>query len=204
MVVQTVLARVPLYLTDNNRMVADAESTHSSVSFGEPPFGDLPAAGVSGRTAQLQRAVAARDEFIATVAHELRNPIAPLMFQIRLSIDKTEHMDRSGETISPEWACGQLRRIEQRLHRLLETLDRLLDVSRLSSGRIDLEFETVDLAEVVRDVLGSFEAELAVARCEAASHDAGGCYRLVGSSSPGPDLQKPAVERHPVRRGTSN
>ena len=163
----TVLARVPLYLTDNNRMVADAESTHSSVSFGEPPFGDLAAAGVSGRTAQLQRAVAARDEFIATVAHELRNPIAPLMFQIRLSIDKTEHMDRSGETISPEWACGQLRRIEQRLHRFLETLDRLLDVSRLSSGRIDLECETVDLAEVVRDVLGSLEAELAVARCEA-------------------------------------
>jgi PAS domain S-box-containing protein len=162
----TVLARVPLYLTDNNRVVDDAESTYSSVSLGEPPFGDLPAAGVSGRTAQLQRAVAARDEFIATVAHELRNPIAPLMFQIRLSIDKTEHMDRSGEPISPEWARGQLRRIEQRLHRLLETLDRLLDVSRLSSGRIDLEFETVDLGEVVRDVLSSFEAELAVARCE--------------------------------------
>ena len=121
----------------------------------------------SARTAELQRAVAARDEFIATVAHELRNPIAPLMFQIRLSIDKTEQMDRSGEAISAEWARGQLRRIEQRLHRLLETLDRLLDVSRLSSGRIDLEFDNVDLAEVVRDVLGSFEAELAVARCEA-------------------------------------
>ena len=75
-------------------------------------------------------------------------------------------MDRSGQAIPAEWARGQLRRIEQRLHRLLETLDRLLDVSRLSSGRVDLEFETVDLAEVVRDVVGSFEAELAVARCE--------------------------------------
>ena len=88
------------------------------------------------------------------------------MFQIRLSIDKAEQMERSGEAIPAEWTRGQLRRIEHRLHRLLETLDRLLDVSRLSSGRIDLEFETVDLAEVVRDVVGSFEAELAVARCE--------------------------------------
>ena len=146
------------------------------------PFGDLPAAGdVSGRTAQLQRAVAARDEFIATVAHELRNPIAPLMFQIRLSIDKAEQMDRSGEAIPAEWARGQLRRIEQRLHRLLETLDRLLDVSRLSSGRIDLEFETVDLAEVVRDVVGSFEAELAVARCEPRVTTAGGCRSAGGT-----------------------
>ena len=162
----TVLARVPLYLTDHHRSADEAAFPHTSGALGDAPCADPPAAGTSRRTAELQRAVAARDEFIATVAHELRNPIAPLTFQIRLSIDKTEHMERSGEAISAEWARGQFRRIEQRLHRLLETLDRLLDVSRLSSGRIDLEFETVDLVEVVRDVVGSFEAELAVARCE--------------------------------------
>ena len=145
----TVLARVPLSLPDHG-VGPEAPESYPSLE----------------RIAELQRAVAARDEFIATVAHELRNPIAPLMFQVRLSIDKTEHMERAGEAISAEWARGQLKRIEHRLHRFLETLDRLLDVSRLSSGRIDLEFETVDLVEVVRDVLGSFEAELAVARCE--------------------------------------
>ena len=131
----------------------DPASGEAALPRGGDPFLDLPAAGDSGRNVQLQRAVAARDEFIATVAHELRNPIAPLVFQIRLSIDKAEQMERAGEAIPAEWARGQLRRIEQRLHRLLETLDRLLDVSRLSSGRIDLEFETVDLAEVVRDVV---------------------------------------------------
>jgi PAS domain S-box-containing protein len=162
----TVLARVPLYLTDQAASSDAAASPDSPIALGDAPFDDLSAAGLSGRAAQLQRAVAARDEFIATVAHELRNPIAPLMFQIRLSIDRAEQMDRSGEVVPAEWARGQLRRIEQRLHRFLETLDRLLDVSRLSSGRIDLEFEPVDLSEVVRDVAGSFEAELAVARCE--------------------------------------
>ena len=161
----TVLARVPLYLTDHSPLV-DTTSADSPAVPGEARYIELPTGDVSGRLAELQRAVAARDEFIATVAHELRNPIAPLMFQIRLSIDKVEQMDRASEAIPAEWARGQLRRIEQRLHRLLETLDRLLDVSRLSSGRIDLEFETVDLAEVVRDVVGSFEAELAIARCE--------------------------------------
>jgi signal transduction histidine kinase len=157
---------VPLYLTDHAASSDAAASPDSPIALGDAPFDDLSAAGLSGRAAQLQRAVAARDEFIATVAHELRNPIAPLMFQIRLSIDRAEQMDRSGEVVPAEWARGQLRRIEQRLHRFLETLDRLLDVSRLSSGRIDLEFEPVDLSEVVRDVAGSFEAELAVARCE--------------------------------------
>jgi len=123
-------------------------------------------AGSSSRVHELQRAVAARDEFIATVAHELRNPIAPLMFQVRLSIDKAEQLERAGESVSADWARAQLRRIEQRLHRLLETLDRLLDVSRLFSGRIDLELDNVDLVESVRDVLESFEAELAVGRCK--------------------------------------
>ena len=162
----TVLARVPLYLTDHTPSVDGAASPDWSILPNDDRYADLPTSDVAGRLAQLQRAVAARDEFIATVAHELRNPIAPLMFQIRLSIDKIEQIDRAGETIPAEWARAQLRRIEQRLHRFLETLDRLLDVSRLSSGRIDLEFEHVDMAEIVRDVVGSFEAELAVARCE--------------------------------------
>ena len=48
---------------------------------------------------------------------------------------------------------------------MLETLDRLLDVSRLSSGRIDLELDEIDLVESALEVLESFEAELAVARC---------------------------------------
>ena len=98
------------------------------------------------RLQELQHAVASRDEFIATVAHELRNPVAPLMFQLRLAIEKAEHMAPAGEALPSEWVQSQLRRIEQRLHRLLETLDRLLDVSRLSTGRIDLQPEPMNLA----------------------------------------------------------
>ena len=117
------------------------------------------------RLQELQRAVGARDEFIATVAHELRNPIAPLTFQVRLALNKTEQMAAAGTPVSVEWIQSQLRGVEQRLHRLLETLDRLLDVSRLSTGRIDLQVEPMDLAVVVRDVINTLEAELAVARC---------------------------------------
>ncbi len=118
------------------------------------------------RLQELQRAVGARDEFIATVAHELRNPIAPLMFQVRLALNKAEQLAATGTPVSVEWIQTQLRGVERRLHRVLETLDRLLDVSRLSTGRIDLQVEPMNLAEVVREVIDAFEAELAVARCK--------------------------------------
>jgi PAS domain S-box-containing protein len=160
----TVLARVPLSLTEGPRVGGESLDAAGSEPGGS--FADGMIAGPQNRIQELQSAVTARDEFIATVAHELRNPIAPLAFQVRLSIDKTEQMEKAGDAVSAEWTRGQLRRIEQRLHRFLETLDRILDVSRLSSGRIDLELDSVDLVESVRDVLTSFEAEFAVARCE--------------------------------------
>ena len=160
----TVLARVPLYPVATLPPIGHGLALDTD----EPDGGGAPPELLrsSGRIEDLQRAVAARDDFIATVAHELRNPLSPLMFQVRLSIDKAEQMDRTGEPMSAEWARAQLGRIEQRLHRLLEILDRLLDVSRLATGRIDLELERVDLVESLKDVLASFEAELAVARCE--------------------------------------
>jgi len=132
--------------------------------FTEP--GGIVEASIRTRLQELQRAVGARDEFIATVAHELRNPIAPLTFQVRLALNKTEQIAAAGAPVPIEWVQTQLRGIEQRLHRLLETLDRLLDVSRLSTGRIDLQPAPMSLAAVVREVVDSFDAELAVARCK--------------------------------------
>ena len=146
------------------------------------------------RLQELQRAVGARDEFIATVAHELRNPIAPLTFQVRLALTKIEQMTAAGTPISADWVQSQLRGIEHRLHRLLETLDRLLDVSRLSTGRIDLQPEPMNLASVVRDVIGTLEAEFAVARCKLTWSDHGDSHRHMGSATSGADLPEPAVK----------
>ena len=156
------------------------------------------------RLQELQHAVGARDEFIATVAHELRNPVSPLMFQFRLAIEKTEQMAVTGEPVPSEWVQSQLRRIEQRLHRLLETLDRLLDVSRLSTGRIDLQPEPMNLARTVRDVIGTFEAELAVARCKLTITERGQADGLMGSGAAGADLPQPDVQCDSVRGGTTD
>ena len=123
-------------------------------------------AAARARIAELERQLAARDEFLATIAHELRNPLTPLLFQARVISARLASTSLS-EPASPDWTLSQVRRLEQQLQRVMEVLDRLLDLSRLSSGRIDLRIDVVDLVEVVRDVIGSFQAELAMSECEA-------------------------------------
>jgi signal transduction histidine kinase len=157
------------FLSDSERGVGEARENRNLQTV-EETVGlvpdRFPDEAIRARLQELQRAVAARDEFIATVSHELRNPIAPLAFQVKLALDKTEQFAAAGTPVSTDWIQTQLRGVEQRLHRLLETLDRLLDVSRLSTGRIDLQVEPMNLGQVVREVIGAFDAELAVARCK--------------------------------------
>jgi PAS domain S-box-containing protein len=167
----TVLAQVPVssyvhgsQATRRHERRADGNLPAASAGARQPAESVLTS--LRARLQELQHAVAARDDFVATVAHELRNPVAPLMFQIRLAIERSEQVALAGQPLSAEWFQSQLRRVEQRLHRLLETLDRLLDVSRLSTGRVDLQYESMNLAQTVREILGTFEAELAVARCK--------------------------------------
>ena len=165
---RSLLAFLSLQLVSSGRGEAGAAGPHATIADRPTESHETNGSLLSAfrvRLQELQRAVGARDEFIATVAHELRNPIAPLAFQVRLALNKTEQLAAAGTPPSVDWMQTQLRGIEQRLHRLLETLDRLLDVSRLSTGRIDLQPEPLDLAATVREVIGTFDAELAVARC---------------------------------------
>lgn len=116
------------------------------------------------RVAELTREVALHDEFLSTLGHELRNPLAPIFMQAQYLLDAV----RQGETkaLSSEWMGSQLEGFCRRLHRFLEMLNRIMDLSRMSAGQLSLELEEVDLAELVRDVASSVERELHAARSE--------------------------------------
>ncbi len=86
-----------------------------------------------------ERAAAQRDEFLAVLAHELRNPLAP----IRTSL---EVLRRAPEGPRAERARQVAERQVQAMVRLI---DDLLDVSRISRGKIALQREPVSLAQVV-------------------------------------------------------
>jgi PAS domain S-box-containing protein len=105
---------------------------------------------------QAQEAIAARDEFLFIASHELRTPLTPLLIQLQRLLRGSEQ-----ETgVTPEAARTMLRRAERQVKRLVTLIESLLDVSRISSGRLELQVEPVDLVDVLRDVTGRFREEL--------------------------------------------
>ncbi|MEP7314936.1 MAG: ATP-binding protein [Pseudomonadota bacterium] len=89
----------------------------------------------------LRRADQRKDEFLATLAHELRNPLAPIRHAAKL----LESADRdAGQRL---WAREVIARQVQRMSLLL---DDLLDVSRITRGRLELRKERVRLAALVQ------------------------------------------------------
>jgi PAS domain S-box-containing protein len=102
---------------------------------------------VEERTEQLARANEAlrdadrrKDEFLATLAHELRNPLAPISNSLQLM--KMPRVDAGLVQKSRDM-------MERQVHHIVRLVDDLLDVSRVMRGKIELRREPVELATVV-------------------------------------------------------
>src|SRR5262249_52237323 len=91
---------------------------------------------------ELRYADRRKDEFLATLAHELRNPLAP----IRNALELLRHSD--GNALLLEQAHSMMGRQVDQMVRLI---DDLLDMSRISQGKIQLRKERVELAAVVQN-----------------------------------------------------
>lgn len=106
------------------------------------------------RITELSEALKARDEFISAVAHELRNPMTPIVMQIQ----RLMNIARSAMNGEPEQILRGLERLEQLIERYIKRATTLLDVSRMTSGVLRLELESVDLSKLVRDVAAGLKA----------------------------------------------
>jgi PAS domain S-box-containing protein len=107
------------------------------------------------RTEQaLREADRRKDEFLATLSHELRNPLAP----VRSSLYVLSHVELGGE--QARRALGVIERQVSHLSRLVEDL---LDVTRVSRGKIRLQRARVDLADLVRRTLDDYRGNLQTA-----------------------------------------
>ena len=99
---------------------------------------------------QLREASIRKDEFLATLAHELRNPLAPILVSIEIMrrAKRIEASDQERLDLSPrvDHALDVLQRQVGQMVRLVEDL---LDAGRISRGKIDLRRERVELSSVV-------------------------------------------------------
>ncbi|HVR63327.1 MAG TPA: ATP-binding protein [Polyangia bacterium] len=111
---------------------------------------------------EAQEAIGARDEFLSIASHELRTPLTPLQIQIEMLLRQS----RQDLFSQPERLQRIVDRSQRQVRRLETLIDNLLDVSRAAAGRLQMEFETVELGEVVREVAARFADELAAAGSE--------------------------------------
>lgn len=96
----------------------------------------------------LKEADQRKDEFLALLAHELRNPLAP----IRNSLQIMRLTNNAADVVE------QVRSVmERQLAHMVRLVDDLLDVSRISRGKIELRKEPIELAEVVRGAVETCE-----------------------------------------------
>lgn len=116
-------------------------------------FGALVREGFRER----ELAIKARDEFISTASHELRTPVTSLAL-VAAHIRRLEAQENPAAVSAA--VLRHLGAVHRQTARLTTLVENLLDVSRISSGRLHLDLEEVDLALVTREVAERFEGEL--------------------------------------------
>jgi signal transduction histidine kinase/CheY-like chemotaxis protein len=100
---------------------------------------------------QLREADRRKDEFLATLAHELRNPLAPIRTGIEIL---------KGETVPPSSKAQAHEVIARQLQHMVRLIDDLLDVSRITAGKLSLRQERLDFVGVVHQAVETARAAI--------------------------------------------
>ncbi|MCI0332802.1 MAG: MASE1 domain-containing protein [Planctomycetes bacterium] len=94
--------------------------------------------------AVLKEADRRKDEFLATLAHELRNPLAPIRAGVDLMRLGGSHKIQDGEVLDM---------LDRQVQQITRLVDDLLDVSRVTRGKVQLQWQPVDLKAIVEQAI---------------------------------------------------
>lgn len=98
---------------------------------------------------EAQEAIRLRDEFLSVASHELRTPLTPLNLKLGM-LRRVADQSVTG-SLPAEQVSADIGVAARHVQRLTNLVDHLLDVTRIRAGKLQLQLEEVDLAEVVRD-----------------------------------------------------
>jgi signal transduction histidine kinase len=112
---------------------------------------------------EAREAIRLRDEFLSVASHELRTPLTPLNLKLGLVRRMAE---QAGEgTLPAAQVAVDIGIAARHVQRLTNLVDHLLDVTRIRAGRLQLQLELVDLADVVRDTAARLASVAAESGC---------------------------------------
>jgi signal transduction histidine kinase len=99
------------------------------------------------RDAELQKVAAeaanrSKDQFLAILGHELRNPLAPILTALQLMSLRSDRSNLKERAV-----------IDRQVRHLMRLVDDLLDISRIARGKIELRHQTLDMADMVANAI---------------------------------------------------
>src|SRR6185436_17525598 len=118
--------------------------------------------------ARVQEAVRVREDFLAIASHELRTPVTSLRLQVQI-VERAlaEELAKARSASEPFQAAAGLERVlsytgilGEDSRRLVRLVNGLLDVTRISSGKLDIQAEDLDFRDVVKSGIDAMMPEL--------------------------------------------
>jgi len=109
-----------------------------------------------------REAIALRDEFLSICSHELKTPLTTLKLQTQMN----RRIFNQKGSMPTERASALLSTTDRQVDRLSRLVDDMLDVSRIATGKLRMEFESFDIAALVREVAERMRPQLESASCD--------------------------------------
>lgn len=110
---------------------------------------------------ELRKLLRAKDDFIAIAAHELRNPMTPIIGVAELALIAAH---KAGDSCPPR-VTVLLERLQKLVQDYIKRATRLLDINRVEAGNLELKPTAVDLSELVRTIAEKYGAAAAHQSC---------------------------------------
>lgn len=107
---------------------------------------------------EAQKAISARDEFLSIASHELKTPLTPLKLQLQMLARQVKRNDLNN--LSPEKLLNIVGSADKQMERLGKLIEDLLDVSRITSGKLTLNVEKVNLGDMIKEVIVQYSNHL--------------------------------------------
>jgi two-component system OmpR family sensor kinase len=102
--------------------------------------------------------VAARDHFLSIASHELKTPLTSLKLQVQSILRSIHKKDPS--VFTPEKLISLVKQIDNQTSRLTRLVDDMLDISRIKTGKLQMEICEVNMNEMVLDVLERLKPQI--------------------------------------------
>lgn len=112
---------------------------------------------------ELSKAVDVRDEFLSIASHELKTPLTSLKLQLDMQERRLKSTESEQELTATKMSSKQVDRI-------VKLVDDMLDVSRITSGRLAMKLEECSLNDIVTEVHARLHAQAEAANCKVSLH----------------------------------